>query len=373
MLDVLIINSIESMALVILKNCLRNAGFNADYYASVNYNDLLNKIISIKPKILAISWNFDPIIYEVLLQLDKLKEKLPELKIIVGGYGATNDLENISQYELIDAIIVGEGDEIIINATTDLLNGLNEKLPKIYKPIRIPTLIDYDYNNNILINNNCLYTVTSRNCIKGKNRCWYCTCFTDGFRFLDLEKIIESIKINLTPNITQIALADAEVTHDRVNRLWNEFHLPITCFMMASDLNNLDKSVKGCHFIVGVDYYVPNKNGNFINSRIIKNIKECSKNNKVSISTVCDEECLEQENTIKILKKISNNNKNIDVTFPKLVRYPGTDNIKLNKNIYLNGINFEEEFTDIGRTGNFNTNGQDQTSFTTWQEAFDIE
>lgn len=373
-MDILIINSVESMGILILKTLAVDNGLTAEYFVATDSNIILEKILLTSPKILAISWNFDYIIYDVLIKLNIIKEKLPDLKIIVGGYGATNDLENLKKYTLIDMILVGEADDTFVPACKKLLTSTVENTPQVIIPDHIPDLKNYNYNKNILVKNNIIYTMTARNCIKGKNRCWYCTCAKEGFRFLDIDKVLSSIKNVITSNTKQIVLADAEVLSKTVNLLWNTFHIPLNCFMLAQDLCNLDSSVENCHFIVGVDYYVPNRNGNFINAKMIRDIKKCAEKNKISISSVYSEEDdpIEREKTFTILKHLSDKYMNIDVTFPKLVMYPGTNGIELSTNIYLNPINFEKEFTDIGNLGNYNTNGQDQISFTNWEEAFDI-
>ena len=107
---------------------------------------------------------------------------------------------------------------------------------------------------------------------------------------------------------------------------------------------------------------------------MIRDIKKCAEKNKISISSVYSEEDdpIEREKTFMVLKKLSEKSENIDVTFPKLVMYPGTNGVELEENIYLTPIDFEKKFTDIGQLGEFNTNGQDQISFTNWEEAFDI-
>lgn len=376
MLDILIINSVESLGILVLRTLARDNGLNAEYFASQKSDDIIKHILEVKPKILAISWNFDFIIYNILIRLKEIKEKLPDLKVAVGGYGATNDLIHIKEYQEIDIITTGESDDTFIPACKYLLSEdfKRSNKPKVIIPDHIPDLKNYNYNDNILVKNNVIYTMTSRNCIKGENRCWYCTCSKTGFRFLNIDKVLQSIKNVITPETKQIVLADAEVISKTVNLLWNTFHKSLNCFMLARDLCNLDESVEGCHFIVGVDYYVPGKKGNFIDAQMVRDIKKCSEKNKISISSVYSEEDPpeEREKTFMILRKLSEKNSNIDVTFPKLVMYPGTNGVELSKNIYLEPIDFEKEFTDIGSLGEFNTNGQDQISFTDWEEAFDI-
>lgn len=376
-LDILIINSVESLGILVLKNLAINNGLSAAYFTADNSQTIIDEIIKVKPHILAISWNFDYIIYDVLIRLKEIKKILPNLKVTVGGYGATNDLTHIREYSEIDLITVGESDDTFVPACRYLLaeEYVKSDKPKVVVPEKIPDLINYDYKKNILVKNNNIYTMTSRNCIKGENRCWYCTCSKTGFRFLDMDKVVASIKSVMTSEIKQIVLADAEVVSKTVNLLWNTFHKSLNCFMLARDLCNLDESVTGCHFIVGVDYFVPGKNGNFIDAQMIRDIKKCAIKNKISISSVYSEEDdpIEREKTFGILKKLSDKYENIDVTFPKLVMYPGTNGVELSTNIYLNPIDFEKEFTDIGNLGEFNTNGQDQISFTNWEEAFDIQ
>lgn len=377
MLDVLIINSVESLGILVLKTLANDNDLKADYYVSVKSQEIIDHIIKVQPRILAISWNFDYIIYDVLLRLREIKEKVPFLRVTVGGYGATNDLKHIKEYSEIDIITTGESDDTFVPACKYLLSSyyIQGIKPIVITPKKLPSLKNYNYRKNILVKNNVIYTMTSRNCIKGQNRCWYCTCSKFGFRFLDIDKVLDSIRNVMTPKIKQIVLADAEVISKTVNLLWNTFHKPLNCFMLARDLQNLDESVEGCHFIVGVDYYVPGKNGNFIDAQMVRDIKKCAEKNKISISSVYSEEDPpeEREKTFMILRKLSEKSPNIDVTFPKLVMYPGTNGVELEKNIYLERIDFEKEFTDIGEQGNYNTNGQDQISFTNWEEAFDIK
>ena len=375
-LDILIVNSVESLGILVLKTLAVDNGLKAEYFTANNSQEIIDKVLEVKPRILAISWNFDYIIYDVLIRLKEIREKLPDIRVTVGGYGATNDLNHIREYSEIDTITTGESDDTFIPTCRYLLADNFKKLdkPKVVIPDHIPDLENYNYNSNILVKNDVIYTMTSRNCIKGENRCWYCTCSKTGFRFLDIDKVLESIKNVITSKTKQIVLADAEVVSKTVNLLWNTFHIPLNCFMLARDLSNLDESVEGCHFIVGVDYYVPGKKGNFIDAQMIRDIKKCSEKNKISISSVYSEEDdpIEREKTFMILRKLSEKSENIDVTFPKLVMYPGTNGVELEKNIYLEPIDFEKEFTDIGSQGEYNTNGQDQISFTDWEEAFDI-
>lgn len=375
-LDILIINSVESLGILVLKTLANDNGLKAEYFVATNSDEIINKIYEVKPKILAVSWNFDYIIYDVLIRLKEIRKTLPDLRVTVGGYGATNDLNHLKEYPEVDIITTGESDDTFVPACRYLLSNefVRQDKPKVIIPDHIPDLKNYNYNKNILVKNNVIYAMTSRNCIKGENRCWYCTCSKTGFRFLDIDKVIDSIKNVITKDTKQIVLADAEVISKTVNLLWNTFRIPLNCFMLARDLCNLDESLEGCHFIVGVDYYVPGKNGNFIDAQMIRDIKKCAEKNKISISSVYSEEDdpIEREKTFMVLKKLSEKSENIDVTFPKLVMYPGTNGVELEENIYLTPIDFEKKFTDIGQLGEFNTNGQDQISFTNWEEAFDI-
>ena len=72
-LDILIINSVESLGILVLKTLAEDNGLNADYFVATDSNTIINKILEIKPKILAISWNFDFIIYDEIHSL--LSEK----------------------------------------------------------------------------------------------------------------------------------------------------------------------------------------------------------------------------------------------------------------------------------------------------------
>ena len=183
-------------------------------------NNCINKIISSNVKIVAFSVAHprEKMTIEVI---KKLKEKKPELKIILGGPSCHFDetrtifIKNIP--DLVDAYVVGEGEEILleiikaINNNKELgkikgviiyKNGKYSKLikgePLDYKKIKIfPTYSKFDLSK--YTNHNMLTVEWSRGCI---GNCSFCqnNAIWGNYRSRTVESIVSEIKYHTTKN-----------------------------------------------------------------------------------------------------------------------------------------------------------------------------
>ncbi|MEW6606867.1 MAG: radical SAM protein [bacterium] len=113
----------------------------------------LNEILQFQPNLVGfttVTFN----IGRVIKFSKKIKEFMPETHITLGGHVATIEAENIlEECESIDSIVIGEGEETIVELTERLENGLDlngclgvfyRKRDKIYKNDRRPLIKNLD-------------------------------------------------------------------------------------------------------------------------------------------------------------------------------------------------------------------------------------
>lgn len=304
-MDVAFINSTLTLSIKVLSNNCERMGISTIFITSEAFDQLERDVLKIKPKIIAISWNFNETIYKFLcLSLKKIKKELPDIKVIIHSYGATHDWKNLSEVNEIDYIVGGEPDEAIPELCKKLLN--KESVNKFdYLTNPLPSLENYDYNNNWILTNGVLIIATSRNCIYWNNRCWYCPCYKLPYRQLNLDKIIEGLKKNVDFNLVKrITIIDAETMPDTINRIYKEFHKPIHAFILFKDLLKISSELKdsnsnlifgsniereGLHTNVAykpevidivLDKVKENLSGNCISTTILVNSKEDEENHK---------------------------------------------------------------------------------------------
>lgn len=251
---------------VLYNNCKRK-NINCKIVNSEAFDQLEREVIKYNPKVLAISWNFNETIYKFLcLSLKRIKKVYSEIKILVYSYGASYDWKNLCEVKEIDYIVGGEADKALPELCKRLLN--NEKIDKLaYLKNELPSLEDYDYDNNYVLENGILIIATSRNCIYWNKRCWYCPCYNLPYKRLNLDKIIEGLKNNVNfDKVKRITITDAETMPETINRLYQEFHKPIHAFILFKDLLKLSSELKNSNsnFISGINVAQENLHSNVI-------------------------------------------------------------------------------------------------------------
>lgn len=254
MTDVLFLNSTLTLSMQILANNCKTLHISSAFLTSEAPDYLEREVLKQKPTILAISWNFNETIYKFLCtSLNTIKKVLPDIKIIIHSYGASYDWKNLSKLATVDYIVGGEPDKALPELCSKILK--KEKVEKLaYLNNPLPSLDDYDYENNWLLYNSMLLIATSRNCIYWNNRCWYCPCYKLPYRQLNLDKIIEGLKHNVDfTKVKRITIIDAETLPETINRIYHEFHKPIHAFVLFKDLVKLSPELKNSNsnFIFG--------------------------------------------------------------------------------------------------------------------------
>ncbi|PIU72258.1 hypothetical protein COY26_02610 [Candidatus Woesearchaeota archaeon CG_4_10_14_0_2_um_filter_33_10] len=195
----------------------------------------VDKILSSNIKIVAFSVA-NPKERITIETIKKLKEKKPELKIILGGSSCNFDkcrnifIENIP--DLVDAYVIGEGEEILLEIIKAINN--NEELGKIkgvviykngkysklikrepldYKRIDIfPTYSKFDLSK--YTNHNMLTVEWSRGCIGNCNFCQH-KAIWGNYRLRTAENIVSEIKYHVRKNnIKYFFVCDSAINGD---------------------------------------------------------------------------------------------------------------------------------------------------------------
>lgn len=192
----------------------------------------VNKIIVFDPRVIGFSVN-NASLYSTLEFARKIKQKKPEIKIILGGpmFLVPADIESIMGNDCIDIIVIGEGEETFAELTELLEKGTDVDLCKgiVYKkegkiiktdprPLinnldELPFLdfIDlpldrYDPPGHL---GRHISLMTSRGCIQN---CVFCgpKVYWPGYRSMSSKRIYEEIKYHLqnNPEIEHIEFLD---------------------------------------------------------------------------------------------------------------------------------------------------------------------
>ena len=139
--------------------------------------DIAEKILKYNPSIVGFGvyiWNTQQT--ESVIRL--LKERRPELVIIIGGPEVSYEFEDQALYKLTDHLITGQADMSFKAVCEKVLAG-NEKIPKLVKaaPFTLNSLqLPYRFYNQNDISNRVIYVEASRGC---PFKCEFCLSSLD--------------------------------------------------------------------------------------------------------------------------------------------------------------------------------------------------
>ncbi|MFA6866773.1 MAG: DUF4080 domain-containing protein [Clostridia bacterium] len=173
---------------------------------NINLDKLIEEIVIKKPDVIAIScYIFNIKFVRILLPI--LKEKLPDCKIIMGGYEVAFDEDRY--LNMVDYIIKGEGDFVFGQLLTSIKLG-DKKFDKIIEVGTVKNLDDiitpYTKEYSLLGKTKILYMETTRGC---PFHCSYCmSANTNGVRSFSLERVISDLDILMSENPKQIKMVD---------------------------------------------------------------------------------------------------------------------------------------------------------------------
>lgn len=212
-----------SLALRCLHRPLENAGFAVElleYSLRDRTGHVLEQLYRAQADVYSFScyiWNLTP-----MLELAaSLRELLPSARIVLGGPEVSFDVERFESLSYIDAIISGEGEDVLPKLCQSFLHGTP------YERVIHAAPTDTMRNEGILYrdedaNASILYYESSRGC---PYRCAYClSSATHGVRFKSVAQTLEDLRTfeKLAGNSRIIKFVDRTFNADvaRANAIW---------------------------------------------------------------------------------------------------------------------------------------------------------
>jgi len=317
-----------SIGLLTLSTYLKTniKGIKIDY---CNYLDL-NKINSNIKKYDYIGITAKSPFLSIVLNIAKnIKKSNPNIKVVIGGSGPTNDPKTYLKSKFVDFVVLEEGEisflKLLTSKPLSKINGIGYKQKDrivINKSItylgneRIPTsdysLFDDDLNNyniNITYMRGCLYN------------CAFCAKFQGPIRFRKTTDIIAELKFlnkHLLPN-TPIHFSDNIICID-VNRF-----VKLMNAIIKSNLNNL--------------YFVCDLRANHTTPEIVRKLDEANfKLINLGVED-CNDSVLHKNNKqlsysqMKEAMQIIRDNSNALIGVYWMIALPGTTNKTINQNL----------------------------------------
>lgn len=137
----------------------------------------------------------------------KVREQIPQLKIIAGGYGVSIDLfgQQLKNKGLIDEYVIGEGEEVLVELLKrgSIENNISPQIEDV-NSIPFPDYSDFDFDK---YPHNKMYFITGRGCIF---KCKFCRRMVPKYRARNGEDVArEVLDIYQKYGVTNFVPADA--------------------------------------------------------------------------------------------------------------------------------------------------------------------
>ncbi len=189
---------------------------------------IVEEILERSPGIVGFScylWNID----RTLWIAEKLKERQPELLIVLGGPEVTADNSWVLESGVVDYAVIGEGEQTFSDLLASLVVGDQEKrlipglwrasdrqLPLFRKPLPQLDEISSPYLSGILnaADERMLLLETIRGCVFKCKFCYYPKSY-DALYFLSEEKIIANLQHARRAQATEVVLLDPTLNQRR--------------------------------------------------------------------------------------------------------------------------------------------------------------
>ncbi|MCK5779402.1 MAG: DUF4080 domain-containing protein [Psychrilyobacter sp.] len=220
-------------------------GYNLSLVESSINNQLPNiirEIVESKPEILLIStyiWNKE-FVFKIVVELKKI---YPKIEIYLGGPEVSySAMEVMKEYDVVDGIIVGEGETIVKN----LLTEKKEKVLGFYyrennmikfngpeKPIENLDIIDFPYEEWELIENKgkIFYYESTRGC---PFRCSYCmSSIEKSVRSFSLPRVKKDLTTFIEAGVTLVKFVD------RTFNLKKDHYMEVWKFLVENHKENI--------------------------------------------------------------------------------------------------------------------------------------
>jgi len=192
----------------------------------LSFEQIGEQINNFQPDLVGISINFTPY-FDMALETARLcKSIFPDIPVVAGGHHATAVPEDVIKTGFFDFVILGEGENRILQ----LINSISKDDPSLLKKIDGIAFRDQDM---IVINpisshiqnldqlpileikNDIGMIITSRGCPKNCNFCSIANVMGKKVRFRSLESVMEEIAKGIENGVRQFDFEDDHLTIDR--------------------------------------------------------------------------------------------------------------------------------------------------------------
>ncbi len=210
----------------------------------LSFEQIAEQIKSVQPDLIGISCNFTPY-FDMAIEIARIcKSIYLDVPVVAGGHHATAVPEAVIQTGLFDYVVLGEGEERILQLINVLSKTDFESLKSIdglaYRDqdqIVINQIQSHiqnlDHLPNLEIKSDLGMLITSRGCPKSCNFCSIAKVMGKKVRFRSIESVLNEIKIGIKNGVRQFDFEDDHLTinGNRAKKLFNEI---ANCF---SDYN----------------------------------------------------------------------------------------------------------------------------------------
>jgi anaerobic magnesium-protoporphyrin IX monomethyl ester cyclase len=222
-------------------------------YFGLSFNEIQEQINSFHPDLIGISINFTPYFDLALETAKQCKSIFPDVQVVAGGHHATTVPEDVLKTEFFDFVILGEGENRILQ----LINCISKNDVSLIKEIDgiafrdhgqivINSIKSHIQNLDQLpildIKNEIGMIITSRGCPQNCNFCSIANVMGKKVRFRSIESVINEIEVGIKNGVRKFDFEDDNLTIDR-NRAKKLFGEIINRFsgynLMLSAMNGI--------------------------------------------------------------------------------------------------------------------------------------
>lgn len=164
-----------------------------EFFVKQDVDHIADEILDLHPQVLLFSvyiWNVE----QTRRVMALLREKSPEIRIVLGGPEVSYVGEDSEILALADGVVCGEGEEVVEKLCNDLLNGFPLDSKRIQaRPVPMDEIrLPYAYYSADDVAHRILYVETSRGC---PYTCEYCLSSIDSsVRYVDLERLLPEME-----------------------------------------------------------------------------------------------------------------------------------------------------------------------------------
>ena len=194
----------------------------------LSLEQIAEQVENFQPDLIGISVNFTPYVDMAIETARICRANFPNIRIVAGGHHATAAPEDMLKTGFFDFVILGEGENRILQ----LIDALSKNDPKLFKAI---DGLAYQDRNKVVINsvvshlqnldqlpildikNEIGMIITSRGCPKNCNFCSIANVMGKKVRFRSIESVINEIEGGIKNGVRRFDFEDDHLTINRAH------------------------------------------------------------------------------------------------------------------------------------------------------------